>query len=87
MSEINKIRKCLGLLNSMIASGENHSMQSRAVLEDARNALAEIEKEIEYLKERLHFEQNKLPCIYPGCSGKAYLSGMCEDCFNKKENK
>jgi len=43
MSELLKIRKAIGLLNSMVLSGENHSDVSAQYVEDALNAIDKIE--------------------------------------------
>jgi hypothetical protein len=53
MSE--KIRECLGLFNSMILGGENHSETSKRVFGDAKKQLSEMELEI---------KQNKIMFAY-----------------------
>ncbi len=44
---MNKIRECLGLFNSMIACGEDHSAQSKQVYRDAQDLLTELESKID----------------------------------------
>jgi hypothetical protein len=47
MSEnIKKIRECIGLLNSMVNCGEEHSDRSLALLAETRTALDAVESEL-----------------------------------------
>jgi hypothetical protein len=50
MSSVKKIREALGLLNSMVLCGEEHSDVSRQVLSDAREAVSVLGDEIEHLR-------------------------------------
>lgn len=45
--DIRRIKHCIGLLNSMILSGENHSETSSRMVEDALVAIERMERDYE----------------------------------------
>lgn len=62
MSEENKATKiyeCIGLLSSMVNSGEAHTSKSKEVIADAKRTVAELESEIE-ISNKLIQERNRL---------------------------
>lgn len=59
--EMSKIREALGLMNSMILCGENHSEVSLQVFRDAKDAVGALSENIEHLtKLSLEHLQKKL---------------------------
>lgn len=42
---INKISECIGLLSSMVNSGESHTSKSKEVIADAKTAITNLEAE------------------------------------------
>jgi hypothetical protein len=88
MSEQSKIiYKCFGLLNSMIACGENHSEQSRQLVNDARQAVEELEAEKSELTAVIAKELNDL--ISDTVNGKklAAVENWIERSLEKVEEK
>jgi len=57
-SELAKLRECIGLLNSMVASGESHSEQSLTVVQTARDGLLTIEDAADRMEESLRHVAN-----------------------------
>ena len=47
--QITKIYECIGLLSSMVNSGEAHTSKSKEVIADAKQVVATLESDLEYL--------------------------------------
>ncbi len=73
----NKIETCLGLFNSMILSGENHSEQSKQCYADAKKELAELKTALTWHKiesvEDLPTKED-LPCLMVSKEGVTDIS-------------